>query len=70
MLLYQGRVEALTLVLDDLQLVLDDLHELAETPGSGHLNRAQVLSNVRALVKARRDRDRAVLRHLEDQIDD
>lgn len=56
------------MVLDDLQLVLDDLHELAETPGPGHLNRAQV-SNVRALVKARRDRDRAVLRRLEDQID-
>lgn len=56
------------MVLDDLRLVLDDLHELAETPGPGHLNRAQV-SNVRALVKARRDRDRAVLRRLEDQID-
>lgn len=61
MLLYQGRVEALT-------LVLDDLYELAETPGLGNLNRAQV-HEARALVKARRDRDRAVLRHLEDQID-
>lgn len=57
MLIYQGRVEALT-------LVLDDLYELG-----GGQNQVYPLYSLRSLVKARRDRDRAVLRHLEDQID-